>query len=308
VTAAPVSPPSLEPVITALSQVLLGKSHEVKLALACLLARGHLLIEDLPGTGKSTLAEALARSFGLEFRRVSFTSDLLPADLTGVNVWEAAQSRFRFQPGPLFCQVLLADEINRASPRTQSALLEGMAAGRVSVDGVSHPLPEPFLVIATQNGLDQGGTNPLPESQLDRFLMRLSLGFPSRAAERALLEGEALQPETITGRLGPADLLALQQAAQRQHCGEVLVDYVLDLLARSRQRHLGGHPLSPRAGLALLAAARAWSLLEGRAHVIPDDVQAVLPAVAEHRMDGGQPRGDSTELSAALLASVEGLR
>lgn len=307
-TAAPVSPPSLGPVITALSQVLLGKSHEVKLALACLLARGHLLIEDLPGTGKSTLAEALARSFGLEFRRVSFTSDLLPADLTGVNVWEAAQSRFRFQPGPLFCQVLLADEINRASPRTQSALLEGMAAGRVSVDGVSHPLPEPFLVIATQNGLDQGGTNPLPESQLDRFLMRLSLGFPSRAAERALLEGEALQPETLTGHLGPADLLSLQQAAQRQHCGEALVDYVLDLLARSRQRSLGGHPLSPRAGLALLAAARAWSLLEGRGHVIPDDVQAVLPAVAEHRMDGGQPRGEGTELSTALLASVEGLR
>jgi MoxR-like ATPase len=308
VTAAPVSPPRLEPVIAAISQVLLGKSHEVKLALACLLARGHLLIEDLPGTGKSTLAEALARCFGLEFRRVSFTSDLLPADLTGVNVWEAGQSRFRFQPGPLFCQVLLADEINRASPRTQSALLEGMAAGRVSVDGVSHPLPEPFLVIATQNGLDQGGTNPLPESQLDRFLMRLSLGFPSRTAERALLEGEALQPETITGRLGAADLLTLQQASRRQHCGEVLVDYVLDLLARSRQRGLGGHPLSPRAGLGLLAAARAWSLLEGRDHVIPDDVQAVLSAVAEHRMDGGQPRGDGAELSAALLGSVEGLR
>ncbi|MBM5815165.1 MAG: MoxR family ATPase [Cyanobacteria bacterium K_Offshore_surface_m2_239] len=298
----------MEPVIAAISQVLLGKSREVKLALACLLARGHLLIEDLPGTGKSTLAEALARCFGLEFHRVSFTSDLLPADLTGVNVWEAAQSRFRFQPGPLFCQVLLADEINRASPRTQSALLEGMAAGRVSVDGVSHPLPEPFLVIATQNGLDQGGTNPLPESQLDRFLMRLSLGFPSRTAERALLEGEALQPETITGRLGAADLLTLQQACQRQHCGEVLVDYVLDLLARSRQRGMRGHPLSPRAGLGLLAAARAWSLLEGRDHVIPDDVQAVLPAVAEHRMDGGQPRGDGAELSAALLGSVEGLR
>ncbi|MFM1798987.1 MAG: hypothetical protein RLZZ117_1265 [Cyanobacteriota bacterium] len=308
VTAPPVSPPSLEPVIAAISEVLLGKSHEVKLALACLLARGHLLIEDLPGTGKSTLAEALARSFGLEFRRVSFTSDLLPADLTGVNVWDSGESRFRFQPGPLFCQVLLADEINRASPRTQSALLEAMAAGRVSVDGVSHPLPEPFLVIATQNGLDQGGTNPLPESQLDRFLMRLSLGFPSRAAERALLEGEALHPEKITSRLEPADLLTLQRAAQRQHCGEALLDYVLDLLARSRQRTLGGLPLSPRAGLALLAAARAWSLLEGRSHVIPDDVQAVLPAVAEHRMDGGQPRGDGTELSAALLASVEGLR
>jgi MoxR-like ATPase len=163
-------------------------------------------------------------------------------------------------------------------------------------------------VIATQNGLDQGGTNPLPESQLDRFLMRLSLGFPSRDAERSLLEGEALHPEAITSRLSPEDLLTLQQAAQQQHCGEPLLDYVLDLLARSRQRHQGGLPLSPRAGLALLAAARAWALLEGRGHVIPDDVQAVLPAVAEHRMDGGQPRGDGAELSTALLASVEGLR
>ncbi|MFN9621670.1 MAG: AAA family ATPase [Cyanobacteriota bacterium] len=307
-SAPPESPPSLEPVIAAISQVLLGKSHEVKLALACLLARGHLLIEDLPGTGKSTLAEALARCFGLDFRRVSFTSDLLPADLTGVNVWEAEQSRFRFQPGPLFSQVLLADEINRASPRTQSALLEAMAAGRVSVDGVSHALPRPFLVIATQNGLDQGGTNPLPESQLDRFLMRLSLGFPSRAAERALLEGEALHPEAIASRLKPGDLLALQEAAQRTHCGDLLLDYVLDLLARSRQSSQGGLPLSPRAGLALLAAARAWALLEGRDHVIPDDVQAVLPAVAEHRMDGGQPRGDGAELSGGLLSSVESLR
>ena len=307
-TAPPLSAPSLEPVITAISRVLLGKTHEVKLALACLLARGHLLIEDLPGTGKSTLAEALARSFGLEFRRVSFTSDLLPADLTGVNVWDTAESRFRFQPGPLFSQVLLADEINRASPRTQSALLEAMAAGRVSVDGVSHPLPKPFLVIATQNGLDQGGTNPLPESQLDRFLMRLRLGFPTRAAERSLLEGEALHPEAIPARLAPQDLLTLQEAAQQKHCGTPLLDYVLDLLARSRQSSQGGLPLSPRAGLALLAAARAWSLLEGRHHVIPDDVQAVLSAVAEHRMDGGQPRGDGPELSKALLASVEALR
>jgi MoxR-like ATPase len=295
-------------VIASISRVLLGKEHPVKLALACLLARGHLLIEDLPGTGKTTLAEALARSFGLEFRRVSFTSDLLPADLTGVNVWEGAASRFRFQPGPLFAQVLLADEINRASPRTQSALLEAMAAGRVSVDGVSHPLPVPFLVIATQNGLEQGGTNPLPESQLDRFLMRLSLGFPSRAAERALLEGQALHPEAIPPGLGPQDLLTLQEAVQRQHCSAPLLDYVLDLLARSREQSQGGLPLSPRAGLALLGAARAWALVEGRGHVTPDDVQAVLPAVAEHRMDGGQPRGDGAELSRALLASVEGLR
>jgi MoxR-like ATPase len=300
--------PSLEPVIAAISQVLLGKTHEVKLALACLLARGHLLIEDLPGTGKTTLAEALARSFGLDFRRVSFTSDLLPADLTGVNVWEAAASRFRFQPGPLFSQVLLADEINRASPRTQSALLEAMAAGRVSVDGVSHPLPVPFLVIATQNGLDQGGTNPLPESQLDRFMMRLSLGFPTRAAERALLEGEALHPEAIASTLGPNELLALQHSVHQQHCGGPILDYVLDLLTRSRQRGQGGLPLSPRAGLALLAAARAWALLEGRDHVIPDDVQAVLPAVAEHRMDGGQPRGEAECLSGLLLTAVEGMR
>jgi len=302
------SVPSLEPVIASISRVLLGKHHEVKLALACLLARGHLLIEDLPGTGKTTLAEALARSFSLEFRRVSFTSDLLPADLTGVNVWETATSRFRFQPGPLFCQVLLADEINRASPRTQSALLEAMAAGRVSVDGVSHPLPRPFLVIATQNGLDQGGTNPLPESQLDRFLMRLSLGFPSRAAEQALLEGQALRPEAITEALSPQDLLQLQEAVQRQHCGASLLDYVLDLLASSRQQGQGGLPLSPRGGLALLGAARAWALLEGRAFVTPEDVRAVLPAVAEHRMDGGQAQGGQRLLSAELLASVEGLR
>ena len=183
-----------------------------------------------------------------------------------------------------------------------------MAAGRVSVDGVSHPLPVPFLVIATQNGLDQGGTNPLPESQLDRFLMRLSLGFPTRGAERALLSGEALHPEAVSGGLGPEDLVRLQETVQQQHCSEPVLDYVLDLLARSREAGQGGLPLSPRGGLALLAAARAWALLEGRPHVTPDDVQAVFPAVAEHRMDGGQPRSERSELSAALLASVEGLR
>ncbi|PSB39222.1 AAA family ATPase [Aphanothece minutissima] len=298
----------LQPVISAIGEVLLGKEHQVRLALACLLARGHLLIEDLPGMGKTTLAEALARSFGLDFKRVSFTSDLLPADLTGLNVFDPAAASFRFQPGPLFSQVLLADEINRASPRTQSALLEAMAAGRVSVDGTSHPLPRPFLVIATQNGLDQGGTSALPESQLDRFLMRLSLGYPPRQAERALLLGEGLRPDGLSGAFGPVDLLALQDRCDRQHCSPALLDYVLDLLERSRRQPSQAHPLSPRAGLALVAAARAWSLLEGRDHVIPDDVQAVLAAVCEHRMDGGQRSGGDGELSQRLQEGVDGLR
>jgi MoxR-like ATPase len=298
----------LDALIAAIGGVLLGKEQAVRLSLACLLARGHLLIEDLPGVGKSTLAEALARSFGLAFRRVSFTSDLLPADLIGVNVFEPAEARFQFRPGPLFSQVLLADEINRASPRTQSALLEAMAARRVSVDGISHPLPEPFLVIATQNGLDQGGTAPLPESQLDRFLMRLSLGFPPRDAERALLSGQGAGNDSLSQRLGPDDLLELQARCSRQHVSPALLDYVLDLLARSREPGRAGQPLSPRAGLGLVAAARAWSLLEGRDHVIPDDVQAVAAAVCEHRLDGGQPGMTAGERSGALLAEVDGLR
>ena len=304
----PVASSALHPLIAAISRVLLGKERQVRLALACLLARGHLLIEDLPGVGKTTLAEALARSFALDFRRVSFTSDLLPADLTGVNVFDPATARFQFRPGPLFAQVLLADEINRASPRTQSALLEAMAAGRVSVDGTGHPLPRPFLVIATQNGLDQGGTAPLPESQLDRFLMRLSLGFPEREAERSLLQGEAQRPDGLRAALGPDDLLRLQEQAAAVHASPALLDYVLDLLARSRDGSQRGFPLSPRAGLGLLAAARAWALIEGRDHVLPDDVQAVLAPVCEHRMDGGQPGAGAGELSRQLLAGVDGLR
>jgi MoxR-like ATPase len=297
----------VQALITAIGQVLLGKEHQVKLALACLLARGHLLLEDLPGTGKTSLAEALARGFGLDFRRVSFTSDLLPADLTGLNVFDSQRSRFDFHPGPLFSQVLLADEINRASPRTQSALLEAMANGRVSVDGISHPLPEPFLVIATQNGLDQGGTAPLPESQLDRFLMRLHLGFPAREAERALLQGQALKAAQFCSELSPSHLQALQQQVQTVHASPALLDYVLDLLARSRDSGRPGLPLSPRAGLALLAAARAWSLIAGRDHVQPEDVQAVLTPVCEHRLDGGQIRGEAT-LSSRLLGAAGGLR
>jgi MoxR-like ATPase len=296
--------PELDAVVQAIGRVLLGKQHPVKLALACLLAGGHLLLEDLPGTGKTTLAEALARSFGLAFKRVSFTSDLLPADLTGINVLDPTSSTFQFQPGPLFSQVLLADEINRASPRTQSALLEAMATGRVSVDGVSHPLPTPFMVIATQNGLDQVGTAPLPESQLDRFLMRLSLGFPEREAERALLAGQAEPVEAMASARQPDDLLALQQHCRLQHCSEPLLDYVLDLAAASRGPQQPGAPLSPRATQGLVAAARAWALLEHRPYVTPADVQAVFSAVAEHRID---PISQG-QRSAVLLRQVDAIR
>ena len=297
--------PALPRLVEAIAQVLLGKQEQVRLALACLLAGGHLLIEDRPGMGKSTLAETLARGSSLAFKRVSFTSDLLPADLTGINVFDAGTAQFRFQAGPLFSQVLLADEINRASPRTQSALLEAMAAGRVSVDGTSHPLPQPFFVIATQNSLDQVGTSPLPEAQLDRFLMRISLGFPGREAERTLLRGGGVDASALQACLDAAGLQDLQQRCRQQHCSDELISYVLDLMAASRR---GGHGLSPRASQGLVAAARAWSLLEGRDHVRIDDVQAVLPAVAEHRLDAGVPSGADQPLSQALLQSIDALR
>ena len=297
----------LHPLLEAIGSVLLGKQQQIRLALSCLLAGGHLLIEDRPGMGKTTLAEGLARSFALAFKRVSFTSDLLPADLIGMQVFDRSAAQFRFQPGPLFCQVLLADEINRASPRTQSALLEAMAAGRVSVDGASHPLPQPFFVIATQNSLDQVGTSPLPEAQLDRFLMRLSLGHPSREAERQLLRGEAQLVDQLQTALTAVDLASLQQRCRAQHCAEPVIEYVLDLVAASRRP---GPGLSPRASQGLLAAARAWSLLEERNYVSLDDVQQVLPAVVEHRLDGGVPSGglQAAPWSEALLQQVDALR
>jgi len=301
---------ALQKACLALNGVLLGKEPQIRLALTCLLAGGHLLLEDLPGMGKTTLAEALARCFGLQFCRVHFTSDLLPADLTGINVLEPATGEFRFQQGPLFAQVLLADEINRASPRTQSALLEAMASGRVSVDGTSHALPHPFFVIASQNGLDQSGTYPLPESQLDRFLMRLSLGFPDRAAEAAMLAGRRAPLASLDGLLSAEQLLAGQQAAATLPVNEALIAYVLDLLAASRNAASanGQLPLSPRAGLGLLAAARAWAYLAGAPFVTPEHVQAVFAAVAEHRLDGGQPSSHRGQLSAALMAQVDGVR
>ncbi len=270
----------------AASRIVLGKEHAVRLALACVLARGHLLIEDIPGVGKTTLAHLLARLLGLQFQRIQFTSDMLPADIIGVSVFDQREGAFRFHPGPLFAQLLLADEINRATPKAQSALLEAMEERQVSAEGQTWPLPEPFFVIATQNPTDQIGTFPLPESQLDRFLMRLSLGYPDRAAERALLAGEdrrallARQPAALQ----PGELDTLFAATRAVHVGPRLLDYVQALLAESRSGAGFALGLSPRAGLGLLAAARAWALLAGRDHVLPEDVQAVLPAVAGHRL------------------------
>jgi len=296
----------LQQALQQIDAVVLGKSAQVRLAVACLLARGHLLIEDLPGMGKTTLAEALARSFGLGFKRVHFTNDLLPADLSGISVYEQSSGAFRFHPGPLFSQVLLADEINRASPRTQSALLEAMASGVVSVDGTSHPLPSPFFVIATQNGFDQTGTYALPESQLDRFLMRLSLGYPDRRAEQALLLGQANPVQHLQARLQPLDLVALQEICQGITVEGTLVDYVLDLLSVSRSRP-PSPALSPRAAQGLIAAARGWALLQQRAYVIPADVVAVFAAVAEHRLDAGRP-DPARPLSPRLLEQVDAIR
>ena len=266
--------------------IILGKGHELRLALACLIARGHLLIEDVPGVGKTTLAHVLARLIGLQFQRIQFTSDLLPADILGVSIFDRGTSAFRFHPGPVFAQLILADEINRATPKTQSALLEAMEERQVTADGETFALPEPFFVIATQNPAHQIGTFPLPESQLDRFLLRIRLGYPDRAAERALLMGEDRREllERQPAVASPAALVELQHAAQRVHVSEALVDYVQALLGTTRNSPELANGLSPRAGLGLIAAARAWALLDGRDHVLPDDVQSLFPHVAAHRL------------------------
>jgi MoxR-like ATPase len=286
--------------------LVLGKPHEVRLAFVALLSDGHLLIEDLPGLGKTTLAHAMAATLGLGFQRVQFTSDLLPSDIIGVSVFDAQAQRFEFHPGPVFAHVLLADEINRAPPRTQSALLEAMAEHQVTVDGTTHALPDPFFVIATQNPVDLAGTYPLPDSQLDRFLLRLTLGYPDEGAERALLAGSDrrdLIARTLP-MLGADDVQALREAVTGVHASEALVVYVQSLLARSRHHPGVRVGLSPRAGIALLRAARAYALLLGRAHVLPEDVQALFPAVAAHRLVADADAGDGYTLAKAILHGV----
>ena len=288
-------------------RIILGKDRQIRLALACLIARGHLLIEDLPGVGKTTLAHLLAQLLGLRFQRIQFTSDMLPADIVGVSVYDRGSSAFIFHPGPIFAQLILADEVNRATPKTQSALLEAMEEHQVTAEGSSRPLPSPFFVVATQNPSHQIGTFPLPESQLDRFLMKLALGYPDRQAERELLRG-ADRREMIAHLqpcLTPEELQRLQQAAAAVHVAEPLIDYIQALVAHTRQSADYRYGLSPRAALALLAAARAWALIEGREHALPEDIQAVLPAVAPHRLHlAGQVARSAEDIAADLIGAV----
>ena len=289
----------LNNVIRQAEQVILGKPQQIRFALACLLARGHLLIEDIPGVGKTTLAHVLARTLGLQFQRIQFTSDLLPADILGVSVYQRDGARFEFHPGPIFAQMILADEVNRATPKAQSALLEAMEEQQVTIEGTTRPLPEPFFVIATQNPAHQVGTFPLPESQLDRFLMRIRMGYPDAQAERGLLSGT--ERREIVGQLSPqmesAELLALQQQTRAVFASPALLDYIQAILRHTRESARYTHGLSPRAGLALLSAARAWALLDNRDAVIPEDVQAVLPGVTSHRLQAvGEYQKQSSDI------------
>jgi MoxR-like ATPase len=298
----------LESVVAQVSNIILGKERQIRLAITCLLARGHLLIEDVPGVGKTMLAHALAASLGLGFQRIQFTSDLLPADIIGVSIFNRENGGFQFHPGPIFHQVILADEVNRATPKAQSALLEAMEEHQVTAEGETRHLPQPFFVIATQNPSYQVGTFPLPESQLDRFLMRVHLGYPDNEAERALLQGQdrrdllqGLQPS-----MNGSDLIELQHRAQQVHASSALLDYVQALVTHTRRVSDYVNGLSPRAALALLHAARAWALMSGRGHVVPEDVQAVLPGVVGHRLvcTGQVSRTTSANIAAHLAKQV----
>jgi MoxR-like ATPase len=300
--------PQVAQIVNQIGNIILGKERQIRLAVACLLARGHLLIEDIPGVGKTTLAHALAAALGLQFHRIQFTSDLLPADILGVSIYDRETGDFRFHPGPIFSQVILADEVNRATPKSQSALLEAMEEHQVTVESETRPLPEPFFVIATQNPSHQIGTFPLPESQLDRFLMRIALGYPDAGAERALLQGvdrRDLLP-ALTPCMKTEELLALQRKVRAVHVSSALLDYVQALVDYSRKAPEYTSGLSPRAALALLNAARAWALMEGREQVLPEDVQAILSGVVGHRLyvvrDHARMSGDA--IAEQLIAAV----
>jgi MoxR-like ATPase len=295
---------AIQQLLDSANQVILGKPRQVRLALCCLLARGHLLIEDIPGVGKTTLAHTLAKLLGLNYQRIQFTSDILPADIIGASVFDAKNHEFKFHPGPVFNQMVLADEINRATPKAQSALLEAMEEHQVSVEGKTYPLPRPFFVIATQNPSHQLGTFPLPESQLDRFLMRIELGYPDHQAERQLLTGQSRHSlfESLPVKLPPEQLQRIQQAVTEVHVSAALLDYcqgIINFTRESSEYHCG---LSPRAGLALLTAAKAWAFMDQRDAVIPEDLQAVLAAVAGHRLRAGNSQSEA--IVAPILANV----
>lgn len=297
----------LDRAVSDVSAVLLGKERQVRLSICCLISGGHLLLEDLPGMGKTTLSHALAKVLGLNYRRVQFTSDLLPGDILGASIFDRQTNQFKFLPGPIFTQVLLADEINRSTPKTQSALLEAMAEQQVTIDGQTRPLPQPFFVIATQNPLSQSGTYPLPESQLDRFLMRLSLGYPDAAAERRLLAGENAQQQlaNLAQCISPEQLMKIQHAVDQVHTSAQLLDYVQRLIAYTRSQPGFAVGLSPRGALALVRGAKAWALMNGRGHVVPEDIQIILPPVVEHRLQTGPDHsGDSGALIEQLLRKV----
>ena len=297
----------LNKAIGAIETIILGKSQQVRLAVCCLVARGHCLIEDLPGVGKTTLSQSISHVFGLNFNRIQFTSDLLPADILGVSIFDPERQVFTFHPGPVFSNFLLADEINRATPKTQSALLEAMEEKQITVEGETHPLEEPFFVIGTQNPLDQSGTFPLPESQLDRFMMKIQLGYPNEEAERALLSGGS--PRESMHRLQPVvsveRFLEIQAAVDEVHCSDALLRYVQKLLHATRNPGLFVYGLSPRAGLAVIRAGRAWALMEGRNHVEPGDIQAVFGAIADHRLTPSEQHSrPSLELVDELIEQV----
>ncbi|MCF8179260.1 MAG: MoxR family ATPase [Sulfuritalea sp.] len=300
--------PELEAILADINRIILGKERPIRLSLACLLARGHLLIEDLPGVGKTTLAHVLARVLGLDFQRIQFTSDMLPADILGISIFDRESGTFHFHPGPIFTQVVLADEINRATPKAQSALLEAMEERQVTAEGKTRALPQPFFVIATQNPTHQVGTFPLPESQLDRFLLKIELGYPDPAAERELLAGADRQQLVagLSARITPSNLIELQNRTRAVHASTALIDYVQALAAHTRTSPNWQAGLSPRACLALLAVARAWALLDGRDHVLPEDVQSVLPGVVSHRLRplDDTARTDADTVATALIEAV----